>query len=276
LGGIGDDHFQDWDWGLLHRYREEEGGKETISSLGCVREYITTLYEAMIDHSLPSAFPLVEESEYLDLGHERSHITSSCRTSTFNKSCTLTEGLHEKMKIAEDLMATGHYSWMRRTDYSRWSWTDIVPSLLASAGFDLVMATLTGSADDFRQLLVQIVYELIDRMPCRNRVESAVRTNANWFGCDWIRLHRQRAWGLLDPNERVGPALPAGTEYVPTLEKAAPLDFFEGDGLEWDDDDWTSYWIRASWARYVTESICHVGGVRTYESLARRMSPFWL
>jgi hypothetical protein len=130
------------------------------------------------------------------------------------------------MKEAESLVIRQHSDWMRRSEYSQWSWCDIVPSLLASAGFSLAKAMLMRSADDFRQLLVQITHDMIDQIPYRIHTENNSTLRISFFADDWIRLHRQRAWVFLAPNEWVGPTLPPGPAYAGEMEASAFQNYY--------------------------------------------------
>jgi hypothetical protein len=273
--------FMSWDYGLLRRYGAE--GREVASraELMCVREYIITLYGAMIDHQLPGDQILRQVLRY-----------ESSATEPSPTHERIFSGAHSEVRICEHIgvkpAPNQHMLWRMDGLQKRMclkqpkfmftrsaEWAKMLPNFLASAGFDLLSSTLAHSPCDFRVFLASLFNEFVGKPPPRDIEDTELSVLGRPFDTEYlkwtpgplIRLYLQRAWMLLEPGQRPGPRLKrpycnGELDDLPSTPPRNPRAMLP----EW--------YIEASLLREIW--ICHGAGVAEYDALSGRMMPFWM
>lgn len=235
-----DDPFRHWDWRLLYRYEQREPEESELQLLPCVREYVLALYGAMIADQVWVKLP----DRFLYSIYD-------------NAPCGEMGGFPDYNRKSP---------WKELYRFGGTGWSDLIVSLMASTGFDLLTSTLTSSNTSFREFLCSFYTEVCNSPPYIDATNVNVPNSApshmgriGWYCNDFIRLHRQRAWALQLSN-RIIPRLPTVRRYEGVFGPAARHGLV-GWGLKSD--------------RTRNESIAHGKGIRMYPALLDKRVPFW-
>jgi hypothetical protein len=273
--------FMSWDYGLLRRYSAQ--GREVASraALLCVREYIITVYGAMIHHPLPGNQILRQVLRYGRPAANPS-LTHECINWAAHSEIRICEHVgveptpRQRMLLRMDGIQKRMCVKQPKFMFSSSSeWSKMLPNFLASAGFDLLSSTLANSPCDFRVFIAYLFNEFVAKPPPRNIEDTELSVLGRppdteylrWTPGSLIRLYLQRAWMLLDPDQRPGPRLKqpyynGELDVLPSTPPHTPRAMLP----EW--------YIEASLLREIW--ICHGAGVADYDALSGRMMPFWM
>lgn len=234
--------FRYWDWRLLEEYEKRKQGDSDRRLLSCVREYVVTVYGALIAEQ--GNVPIPDAQELGEFENAPRH--GMRRVSDYDSLWG-----DENRKRAGEI-----------------DWSDGVVSLMATAGFDLLTSTLNSSGDDFRQFTFALSNETQRRPPHVNVTNVDIqigapsrKDQASWYANDFVRLHRQRAWALLEGPRQALVRLPTEEEYC---------DIYGVEPGGEKKDGWVLNEPRAR-----NEFICHGRGFGTYPSLLLKLTPFW-
>ncbi|KPM37488.1 hypothetical protein AK830_g9083 [Neonectria ditissima] len=273
------DPFRYWDWNILSKYEGKEPHTADLQLLPCVREYVLTLYGALIadqvgdkedsfivlDRTAPGLRPARLEDPAIDRIYFFEHAPS--------------KGSDRFTDFYEVYNHYYQWQWPELYRLGGAGWSDPIVSLMATAGFDLLTSTLTSSKFEFRHFIVAFHKEMSLSPPITDvtNVNLPISAPSRWRRITWhcnslIRLYRQRAWPLLE-NNRHGPWLyPDGEgeqrpRRLPTVDEycnwcgTGPVGGLGGWGLEGDDTR--------------NERICHGRGFQSYPSLSSKLVPCW-
>ncbi|KAG9257159.1 uncharacterized protein F5Z01DRAFT_633926 [Emericellopsis atlantica] len=293
-------YLRSWNWKLLSRYRPRDYTLVDVSSLKCVREYIITVYEAMLDHGLPSG-------KFIGATNE-----NPCRYIDPNAVSVMQDTDDRRMESIFEILSSQHISWMRRggrsSDYG--DWYGILLAFLSSAGFNAVHSMLAMRYGDFKKTIKHLFAEFPEHLPHKGNTTHANGKGVGWEVCEEMRLYRQRAWALLRANERRGPPLPSVEPKEPDVDIDDDSDLTEddldsiGDDMDWTEDDMDftddevdftqdeldstddmdftdenpdSILLMKEQDKSLSKSewTCHGPDYHPYESLVGKISPFW-
>lgn len=234
--------FLYWDWSLLYKYNAREPQSSELHLLPCIREYVITLYMALIADQIRMTLPP-------------------------RRLCSEFENFpSNKDERFQDFNPDTHWDALYR--FVGTGWSDRLVSLMATAGFSLLTNLLASSGSDFRRFIEAFNKE---DMVCPPHIDAtnvnlpitapSRKSRISWHCNNFIRLYRQCAWALFDEDDDYPrPRLPTEDEYG-EMYGPGPVDGLVGWGLENDDTR--------------NERVCHGRGVISYPSLSSKLMPFW-
>lgn len=244
--------FQHWDWAILSSYENTAPFLPDLQLLACVREYVLTLYGALIASEVHANLPRLLEG--------------STRYPHLEYAPEVGEDEFPDDGIAAD--------W---DDAGEQGWSQPLVSILACAGFDVLTGVLASGSSRFRRLVHDLMVDEYGPRPLTEDdeyghqplTEDAVdvfwhRSSRTCEDCcgELMRLYRQRAWALFD-DDRLYPGgwgLPTADEF-----REACSDRGYCAGGDWDTTD----------AELTDGGKLVVHGAKFYPSLVAWLRPFW-
>jgi hypothetical protein len=264
--------FVKWDWNLLDKYQSDRPDSASTDALSCVREYIITLYEGMI-----SDYIRVTPAPRRLRAWECLRLPSRLGLGGIPSPWVVLPRLRE----AHVIVSRADDYWSPDMD-GKWSSPDAMISLLASTGLNVLFHTLRCGQNELRRFYKHLAIEITECPPERNGTyphSSRIGPppeDADWHPYYIIRYYRQRAWALLDLEERSGPALPCprmssmDRETNSCTYELRPQQTFANacspEPAEWNISLTTH--PRREW-------ICHGMGSIAYNALKGKMTAFW-
>lgn len=252
--------FRYWNWRVLYKYEKKEPEQSALQLLPCVREYVLTLYGALVADQAQAYVPFFD----FDFDFDED-----------DSSFLFENAPWRGVGPFPDYLSNSHSPWGRRDGFES-GWSDPIVSLMASTGFDLLTGILTSASSSFHRLLRSFNREQDWDMPFTDvtnvNVNLPLTAPSQWqqtsFHChSFTRLYRQRAWALWEEGQ-CRPRLPRPEEYTGLW----PGTVIGRAGWWWERDDQRNV---LSPSRHLNEKICHGGGVKAYPSLLGKMMPFW-
>ena len=236
--------FRYWDWRLLSTYEGSDPKSLDMQLLPCVREYVQSLYGAILMDCARVKLPFPENEGRGDWENYPSV-----------RSTVPPEG------SPADGAGRAHV-----VPRSSRTWSHSAISLLASAGFGTLTRMLREPDPRTRWCIINNEGRLFNR-PFVNATNINLPTDApmendraSWHPNNFIRLYRQRAWPLFGEGDRPqGPRLPTEAEYTIAYGPGPPCLWGVQDG-----------WAPES----ENEWICHGREVQAYIGPDGRI-PFW-
>lgn len=184
--------FKFWDWAILNRFEGADINSPDLQLLPCVREYIQTLYHALVAEHLQLRLPKPRKPRP---DYENAPSKGAC--SPF-ECLRLTSMNSKSFKISKYNEAI---------------------SLAVSAGLDLLtdvlMSGIKGKDETFDEIIndMRFSYLHTNATNVSGSIRDPVATQGvSYFPDTFTRLNRQRAWPLFK-EAGVGPELPSKTEY---------------------------------------------------------------
>jgi hypothetical protein len=229
------DKHRYWDWNILQTYRSELTRDNDRQLLSCVREYITTVYNALISEQVGATVPSRQHTSPFEhaQGRRNRHMPDFKRSS----------------------------EWMETPGFDEKDWSNAVASVMASTGFDILTRTLQGTPQQLHDMCIGLLSEMVADPPVAditNVIQSVgpwpTILPVSWHSHDFIRRQRQRAWALFDDGLSLEQSL---TNAINNQEHAdlTVVDFMAN--------------------RWMNELICHGGGRAYYSSLMEGTRRFW-
>ncbi|KAG9254343.1 uncharacterized protein F5Z01DRAFT_750250 [Emericellopsis atlantica] len=161
-------YLSSWDWELLSRYRPGDHTLADVSSLKCVREYIITLYEGMINYGFLSKISFACREYFRHILPDAGSSIHSTADSHMLRHIWLCAGerWHSPpsraiIEAVEKILIRHPFSSMPGGG----DWAPIRNSFMSSAGFDAVHSILAMGGDDSNGLLERQFSGLPEHLP---------------------------------------------------------------------------------------------------------------